>query len=357
MDIVVIGAGLIGAAAACALQRAGAQVSVVDAGGASATSASFGWANASYFADTHHFRIRCAGLDALQALCNDVGVPLNRCGCLSWELEGKALDSRLATLQSLGYPVESVSRDDVRRLEPDIATAPRRCLRFRNEATVDPVALTQALLEAALTHGARLYTGVTVRSFVRRADRVRGVETSAGTFRADTTLIAAGTGSASLTAALDAPVPMLDRPAVVIRTAPVSCTISHVLATDFGDVRQLACGALQMPAAAGHQAIGSVAPKIDLAPTAHRALTQLNTLLPGYDLALAEASVAHRPIPGDGLPAVGPLAPGAYVATLHSGITLAALVARLIATELLHGETAESRNWLSPYRPSRFRPR
>lgn len=354
MHIAVIGAGLIGAASAHALQRAGAQVTLIDAGGANATSASFGWANANYVSDTHHYRIRLAGMSALQGLCGDVGVPLNRCGCLSWELDGDAFDTHRDTLLALGYDVESISPEVFRRLEPDIAIAPPRSLRFRDETTVDPVVLTHALLDGAMAHGARRYAGVAVRDFVRRAGRVCGVVTTAGTVAADATLIAAGTGSAALTAALDMPVPMLDRPAVVIRTTPVRCTITHVLATDFGDVRQLPSGALQLPAATGHQAIGSAKPDIDLDRIAHRALAQLSTLLPEHDLALAEASVAHRPIPGDGLPAVGTVVPGAYVATLHSGVTLAALIARLVATELLDGETADSCAWLSPYRPGRF---
>ncbi len=48
-QIIVVGAGIIGAAAAYNLQKSGAQVTIIDAGGANATSASFGWINASFF--------------------------------------------------------------------------------------------------------------------------------------------------------------------------------------------------------------------------------------------------------------------------------------------------------------------
>ena len=57
-SVLVVGAGIIGAASAYALQSAGAQVTIVDAGGETATDASFGWINACFHHDTAHFHLR-----------------------------------------------------------------------------------------------------------------------------------------------------------------------------------------------------------------------------------------------------------------------------------------------------------
>ena len=60
-----------------------------------------------------------------------------------------------------------------------------------------------------------------------------------------------------------------------------------------------------------------------------------------------------RPEPADGLPAVG-LVPGhdnLYVAAMHSGITLAPLIGRLAALEIVDGIVTEQ---LSAFRPARF---
>jgi glycine/D-amino acid oxidase-like deaminating enzyme len=73
---------------------------------------------------------------------------------------------------------------------------------------------------------------------------------------------------------------------------------------------------------------------------------------------LAGATVAGyrvcvRPMPADGQSIVGWL-PGAgrlYVAVTHSGVTLAAHLARLITAELVSGAASAG---LAPYRPSRF---
>jgi glycine/D-amino acid oxidase-like deaminating enzyme len=42
--------------------------------------------------------------------------------------------------------------------------------------------------------------------------------------------------------------------------------------------------------------------------------------------------------------------PGTYLVVTHSGVTLGALLARLVADDLLHGRGDD----LAPYRPDRF---
>ena len=62
--------------------------------------------------------------------------------------------------------------------------------------------------------------------------------------------------------------------------------------------------------------------------------------------------VGVRPIPLDGHPIVGfePDIPGLYEVVTHSGITLCAILARLITEELSGGAVPD----LDPYRPGRF---
>jgi glycine/D-amino acid oxidase-like deaminating enzyme len=61
--------------------------------------------------------------------------------------------------------------------------------------------------------------------------------------------------------------------------------------------------------------------------------------------------VCVRPMPADGQSIVGrlPAAPGLYVAVTHSGVTLAAHLASLIAADLAGTPPPE----LAPYRPTR----
>ena len=68
---------------------------------------------------------------------------------------------------------------------------------------------------------------------------------------------------------------------------------------------------------------------------------------------LDRVSVGWRPMPRDRLPAVGPAsgASGVYLAVTHSGVTLAPILGRLAAAEILDGLRF---GLLEAYRPSRF---
>ena len=57
-----------------------------------------------------------------------------------------------------------------------------------------------------------------------------------------------------------------------------------------------------------------------------------------------------RPMPADGLPIIGPLPGrrGAYIAVMHSAVTLAASAGRLVAAEVLDARTSESFSTFAP---------
>ena len=65
-----------------------------------------------------------------------------------------------------------------------------------------------------------------------------------------------------------------------------------------------------------------------------------------------ELRVGARPMPADGLPIVGPVhgVQGAYVATMHSGVSLAAIVGQTVAEEITSGSASHV---LEHYRPGR----
>jgi glycine/D-amino acid oxidase-like deaminating enzyme len=77
-------------------------------------------------------------------------------------------------------------------------------------------------------------------------------------------------------------------------------------------------------------------------------------VLPGLDDSrVLGARVVDRPIPEDGFPSVGavPSVPGYYEAVSHSGVTLAAVIGRLLASEIVTGTRDEL---LADFRPERF---
>ncbi len=87
---------------------------------------------------------------------------------------------------------------------------------------------------------------------------------------------------------------------------------------------------------------------------ADRMLERLKARLPELEgLGIGQVMLGTRPVPVDGMPAIGPVrgAEGVYVASMHSGVTLAPLVGQFVAQEVL-GE--EKIAMLADFRPDRF---
>jgi glycine/D-amino acid oxidase-like deaminating enzyme len=83
-------------------------------------------------------------------------------------------------------------------------------------------------------------------------------------------------------------------------------------------------------------------------------LRRLTATFDAQDVTLVSVRLGTRPMPADGLPIIGPVphAGGAYIAVMHSGITLAPTAGRLIASEIVDGVEAKQ---LAGLRPARFR--
>ena len=143
---------------------------------------------------------------------------------------------------------------------------------------------------------------------------------------------------------------MLDRPGLILTTAPLPPICPLILATPTQEVRQDAdgppLGARARPATNPTTAKRWAAlPGADGGAT----LARLQALFPAVEIADARHVVANRPVPGDGLPVAGQAAfPGLWIAVMHSGATLAPAVAAMLAEEMQGGPQSPL---LAPFRP------
>ena len=338
-DLVVVGAGVVGASIAYHAARLGAGVTLVDRGlpGSGVTGDSFAWIGASGVPPGPVAALRRSATAEYRRLEGELpGVRVRWTGSLSWPHQ-RVLEGQL-----------EVDAAAVARLEPHLREPPRSAVHVPGDGAVDPVAVTEALVAGARSHGAQVLVGTTVTGLHGGVGRCRGVHTSGGPVEADAVVLAAGTDTLGLCGPA-ATLPVAASPAVLVRFAAPAALVRTLLATPDLEVRQAADGTLLV--ALAHS--GEVTQE-DLRATGHRALTGLRALLHGAeDVRLEGARIGWRPVPVDGEPVLGPVssASGAYLAVLHSGVSLAAAVGRLVAQEVVLGETAAE---LEGCRPDRF---
>ena len=347
MRVVVVGAGVVGASAAHRLARAGAAVTVVDAGpvGAGVTARSFGWIGAPGGADAvdASTALRRSALDEHRRLEQELDGPAARwCGSLQWGTGALPAEPQLHAGERLVGP------DEVARLEPLLRVPPTLALLTTTDGAVDAPALTAALVRAARQHGAVVRADRAVTGLGAGGDRVVGVDTSRGPLAADAVVLAAGTATPALCAPLGVALPVHASPALLLRFSAPPGLVRTVVAGPDLEVREVAPGRLL--AAQEHR--GETGP-VDLERTGRAVLGRLQERFRRAEgVRLAGVAVGERPMTADGLPLVGPLPghPGVYVAVLHSAVTLGPAIGRLVAAELVDGDVAPALEGLRPGR-------
>ena len=351
--VVVVGAGIIGAAIAFHLAGRGAAVTVVERAkpAGEASGRSFAWINASFDNPKHYYDLRIQSLLEYPQLDRALGgtLGIKWSGALLWDIEGEALTDAVARHRAWGYPVWLLERDEIGAMEPNLKDPPPHAAYAPYEASLEPVAATEALLAGAADLGVTISNDCAVETLITRNNRAVGVETAQGAIEADTVVLAAGVATEVLVKTAGAALPMNSSPGLLIHTKPVAPLVQRMLLTPDLHMKQDPDGRI-----VAAEDFGGGTGEQDPDATAASLMADLARLLSGgADLELERVTVGWRPIPKDGFPAVGPTPEidGLYVAVMHSGVTLAPIVGRLAAEEILTGMRTDL---LAPFRPSRF---
>ncbi|MCX4403827.1 MULTISPECIES: FAD-binding oxidoreductase [unclassified Streptomyces] len=367
LRIVVVGAGIVGAAIARALVRAGCDVTVVDRGPTAGGTSASGEGNllVSDKEPGPELRLAQRSLAAWARIEDELrdelptgfpGLELERKGGLvvaTTEAGAEALLTFAGTQRGAGVLAETVDDARAHELEPDLTPHSTATVFYPEDLQVQPVAATEALLAAARRHGARVQQGVEVTGPVLSSGRLVGVQVASGILPADAVVLAAGPWSGLVAERLGVLLPVRPRRGTVLVTSRMPVRIRHkVYDADYVGAVGSGSSDLQVSSVVESTAGGTVLigssrerrgfdERIEarvLAALAAKALLLFPFLA---DTQVMRAYGGFRPFVPDHLPVIGadPRLPGLWHATGHegAGIGLSLATAELLCDQLLDG--------------------
>ncbi|MGI5350258.1 NAD(P)/FAD-dependent oxidoreductase [Streptomyces sp. CA-250714] len=370
---------------------------------------SLAWLNSNGVTDRGYHELRIASLGAWARLAEEAdGADWYRpVGNMRWAdpapadpddpAEGGRLTERVQRLRQWGYPAEFITPERASALEPSLRLPAdvAQVAWFPEEGYVLTERLVTAVLKRLRAAGGSIRTG--------RAGHVTGLqredfgtEPTAGhgpdprhknggwlihtadgnVLRADTVVCCAGRWTPEVTALAGEPLPIVDpsavgspAPGLVVRAGPVARPLRRIVHTPRVHLRPHdEDGGATVQLESGDVPVDLHTPAAEIDRWAATLLARARDLVPGLAGAgVLERRMCVRPLPLDGRPVIGPL-PGTapmpgdgdrngpstgmlYVVVTHSGVTLAAGLAELIAAEL---HTGRAEPTLEPYRPARL---
>lgn len=364
-DVLIVGAGIIGCAAAHALADAGAKVRVIDARqvGQGASQASAG-VLAPYIEGHESGPLRELGRRSLdlydsfiQRVSADSGrtIQYDRSGTLEVAFDEEEETRYRATLDQLtreGIDAQWLDPDGLRESEPLAATGVRGGLLIPFHGFVGVPDLTDALAAAATKRGAEFTLDTRVVAIRLGPDGHPVVDTDRGSIFAERVVLAAGSWAGQISIASVPPLPITPIRGQLLHLAwPTSQPLRHVLWSAKCYVVPWVNGRVLVGATvedAGFDERATVAGVRDL-------LQAACTLVPDlWQASFAEVRVGLRPASPDALPIVGrsEAVPGLIYATGHyrNGVLLAPLTAALVKNLALDQGDDPALTQLSPSR-------
>jgi glycine oxidase len=362
-DVIVIGAGVVGLAAAYELCRRGARVLVLDGRGAGqgATQASAGMLtpHTETWEVEPFWRLAARSLDLYDAFVDRVreesgiDVEHRRCGSLHLAVTEEQVDGLRAMAERLrkaGVSCEWLDGPRVGELEPNIQEDVAAALLVPSHGYVAAATLAQAMMAAGTSRGMR----VAVERVLGVGAEATGlrVETQDKVLHAPAVVVAAGSWTSRIEVDGDEVPPVRPVRGQLLHLDWPAPPLSRIVWGPDCYLVPWTSGALLVGATveeAGFDERATTAGVRDLLEAACDILPQ------AWQAAFAGVRVGLRPATPDRLPVIGPSAhvPGVFYATGHfrNGVLLGPITGVLVA-DLVLGQPASFD--LAPFRPDRF---
>ena len=349
-DVLVIGAGIVGAATAFVLARDGLDVEVIDGGCVAGGTTAAGMGHIVVMDDSEaQFALTSYSRALLAELADDFDeqCELDVCGTL-WiaedETQVDAMRAKAAWYEARGVRTELLDGHALAEAEPNLRTPLAGALRVPDDAVVYPPGLTAWLLDRACDAGARVRAGASVQRLGAHEVTIAGSRQAAGHV-----VLAAGAAATRLVPQL----PIVPRKGHLVITERYPGFCSHQL-VELGylasaHTMNAASVAFNIqPRRTGQVLIGSSRQLVDWDASIERAvvhdmLARAVSFMPALaGLSAIRTWTGFRPATADKLPLIGPWedVPGLWIAAGHEGLGITtALGTAMVLADLLAERT------------------
>lgn len=380
MHVVIVGAGIVGAACAEALTRHGAQVTIVDRAGVAAETSSRCEGNLLVsdkepgpeaelaLVANRMWRDLAERLDG-DRLPDQPPTELEQKGGVVVVFAGgeEPLAELAASQRAMGITAEAMTREQLLAAEPHVAPDVASAVWYPQDAQIQPSLATQALVAVARHRGATLVRQPVVGGVVA-GGRLVGVRTPHDTIAADAVVNCTGPWAGEVAALLGGHADIRPRRGMILVTTPMPQRVFHkvydgdyVGAVGSGDAA-LQTSTVVESTPAGTVLIGSSRERVGFDETpSHAAIAEIAAkavrVFPFLErTTLLRSYMGFRPYAPDHVPIIGEDAalPGLVHASGHegAGIGLAPATAELVAHAVLGTEAPIAPDPYLPSRPS-----
>jgi len=249
---------------------------------------------------------------------------------------------------SQAHQAQAMTASEARHLEPALSPDVVGAIYCPHDGEVNPIRLVFNLAAGAKKFGTTFLTHTPVIRIVQDEAGVTGVETEKGFFQSRKVVVAAGTGSAALMATAGITLPMVfERGQILVTEA-----VRRLMIYPSGNTRQTGRGNILLGTTYERDQSERLATPDGARKIASDAIRRYLIL---KDVQVVRHFAGIRPLPKDGRPYLGSVnrVPGLFVATSHSGITLAPVHGKVISELILDGNTDVP---IRSYNPERYMP-
>jgi len=368
--VLVVGAGILGASIGYHLSLEEVEVTIIDmqSPASHASLATFAWINASWAKQPQAYHtLNQQSVSYWHELSNQIGVPIKWGGSLEWfESSDRQEKLGLQIREQIGWgeAAEILSVASAKILEPNVTFMGADNVAYSaNDGAVDPSQATKKLLSAAQANGAKVIYPCKLNSIAKTLDG-EFADTTCGSIPFDQIVLAVGAASKTIASIAKLNIPQRSTPGIIVVTEPTEPLLNRIIVAPGVHIHQRFDGRIVVGEQAGAPKTSAHNLRLKGRPNqypsqvlaqdhAQRILDLAIKYVPRLTNVKAdEILIGWRPLPLDGHPVLGYSSeePSVYIAVSHSGITLAPIIGRLVAKELIEKRPLEV---LNAYRPNR----